>query len=111
MNKKIVSSAVFAGSFCLAGLASGQSITAPAGIPATFPLLLTQIATYVGTFIATLGTIMLIVAGIMYLMSAGNPQKVEAAKKALIYAVAGIVIGLAANAIAGTICSVLHASC
>jgi hypothetical protein len=68
-----------------------------------FTALLTNIATAVGTLIATLGVIMLIVAGIFYLTSAGNPERISTAKKALIYAIAGIVIGLAANAIVSII--------
>lgn len=64
-----------------------------------FSELLTDIADAIGTLIATLGGIMILVAGILYLTSAGNPEKIATAKKALIYAITGIVIGLAAGAI------------
>ncbi len=76
----------------------------------TFPGLLCKIADGVGTLIATLGTIMIIVAGIFYLISAGNPQKMETAKKALIYAIVGIVIGIAAKAIVGIVGGIIGAS-
>jgi NAD/NADP transhydrogenase beta subunit len=53
---------------------------------------------------------MIIVAGIFYLTSAGNPQRIETAKKALIYAIAGIAIGLAATAIVNIIKNVIGAT-
>ena len=57
--------------------------------------------------IASLGTIMIIVAGIFYLTSAGSPERIGVAKKALIYAIAGIAIGVAATAIANIIVDIL----
>jgi len=50
---------------------------------------------------------MIIVAGILYLTSAGSPDKMKTAKTALIYAIAGMVIGMAAEAIVATIKGVL----
>lgn len=98
MNKKIISLVVLVGLFCLVGVALGQ-ITAPLGVPKTFPELFTKIATAVGGLIAGLGTVMIIIAGILYLTSAGSPERVGTAKKALIYAVIGIAVGLAAVSI------------
>ena len=57
------------------------------------------IASAIGPLIASLGSVMIIVAGILYLTSAGSPEKVGTAKKALVYAIAGIAIGLAASSI------------
>jgi len=84
---------------CLASFISAQSLTAPAEVPTDLKTVFTNIANGVATLITSLGAVMIIVAGILYLTSAGNPAKVETAKKALMYAVAGIVIGLAANVI------------
>jgi len=53
---------------------------------------------------------MIIVSGIMYLTSAGNPAKMENAKKAFFYAIAGIVISLTAEAITLTITGILKPS-
>ncbi|OGZ78144.1 MAG: hypothetical protein A2358_02225 [Candidatus Staskawiczbacteria bacterium RIFOXYB1_FULL_37_44] len=64
-----------------------------------FGELLLKIADGVGTVVASLGTIMIIWAGILYLTSAGSPEKMTKARTALTYAIIGIVIGISARAI------------
>lgn len=64
-----------------------------------FPSLLGAIATWVATIIASLGIIMIIWAGILFLTSGGDPARLGKAKSALGWAIAGIAIGLAANGI------------
>ncbi len=115
MKKIVVHIIAFVFLFCFSGFVFGA--TCPAGQicnPLTgvgnFGELLTKIADGVGTLIATLGTIMIIVAGILYLTSAGSPDKMTKAKTALIYAIAGIAIGLAAKAIVATLSKVLGGS-
>lgn len=108
MNKKIIYLFSLVGLFCLAGLTSAQGITNPIG-PNNFTDLLKMIITGVGNVIASLGTIMIIVAGILYLTSAGSPEKIATAKKALIYAIAGIAIGVAASAITSIVTGILGA--
>jgi len=100
MSKKIISTIVFVSLFCLVSFVLAQ-VTIPnplAGVN-SFGQLLTKIAAGVGTLIATLGVVMIIVAGILYLTSAGSPERMGKAKTALIYAIAGIAIGVAATAI------------
>ena len=100
MNKKIISLVILVGLFFCAQAALGQAvITPPAGVPQDFSTILTNIVKTVGTVIASLGTIMIIIAGILYLTSAGSQERLTTAKKALIYAVVGIVIGLSATTI------------
>lgn len=104
---------VLIGLFGLAGLASAQQIKipnplAPGGVN-SFGDLLLKIAEGVGTVIASLGTIMIIVAGILYLTSAGSPERMGKAKTALIYAIAGIAIGLAARAIVEIVKNIMGA--
>jgi len=84
---------------CLASFISAQSLTAPEGVSGDLSQILTNIANGVGGVITGLATIMFLVAGILYATSAGNPQRIETAKKALIYAIVGIVIGLSATII------------
>lgn len=108
MNKRITGLVIFVGLLCLAQSAFGQ-ITNPIGY-SDFPSLLGNIASQVGTLIASLGAVMIIVAGILYLTSAGSPEKIGTAKKALIYAIAGIAIGLAANAIVGIVKDIIGAT-
>ena len=99
MNKKILYFFVFASLLCLAKFALADGITPPAGIPDNFATLLTNIANAVATLIASISVIMIIVSGMMYLTSAGNPQRMQTAKTAFIYAIIGIVIGLSADAL------------
>ena len=61
--------------------------------------LLTKITSAVAGLVGAVSVIMIIVAGIMYLLSAGSPEKTGAAKKAFFYAIIGIVIALSAGAI------------
>ena len=105
MNKKIVLLLVLISLF---GLVSSTSaavvIPNPLGGVNDFGQLLLKIAQAVGVLIGALGTIMIIVAGILFLTSAGSPEKIGAAKKALIYAIIGIVVAV----IAGTIVSIVE---
>jgi len=111
MKKVYISSLVFISLFCLAGFALAIQIPNPLGSTSDFGALLCKIAKAVGGLVATLGTIMLIVAGILYLTSAGSPEKITTAKKALVYAIVGIVIGTIAGALPGIICDILGATC
>jgi hypothetical protein len=100
MNKKAVYFLLIIGLLALAGNSFAQvRLENPLQGVNNFTDLFGKIISTVGILIAGLGTIMLIVAGILYVTSAGSPEKVGTAKKALIYAVAGIVIGLAASGI------------
>ena len=112
MNKKIASVIVSVSSLLFASVVlADNSVTIPNPLNVTsFCQLLTQIAQQVGSLIAYLGVIMIIISGILYLVSAGNPEKVGMAKKALIYAIGGIAIGLAANAIVDIIKSIIGVS-
>ena len=78
------------------------TITNPlaAGGVDNFDQLLTKIITGVAGIVASLSVIMIIIAGILYLTSAGSPERIGVAKKALIYAIVGIVIAIAAESIA-----------
>ena len=107
MNKKTAILVVSIYSLCMASTAFAQSIPNPLGGVNSFPQLLKNIATGIGLLIGSLATIMIVWAGILYLTSGGNPQKIQTAKTALIYAVIGIVIALAASAISQIIMGIL----
>lgn len=111
MTKKFLFLALFSFaifSFILFSEASGAvTIPNPLGSTNTFEDLLLKIADGVGILIASLGTIMIIVSAILYLISAGNPEKMATAKKALVFAIIGIVIGISARAIVEIIENIL----
>ena len=53
---------------------------------------------------------MIVVSGILFLLSAGNATKMETAKKALIYAIIGICIGVGASTIVAIVKSLISAA-
>jgi len=109
MNKIIVNILIFISLLFLATPVLAQSI--PNFLNATsFCQLLTDIATGVGTIVGSLGVLMVIIAGIYYLTSAGNPQRMGTAKTALLYAIIGMVVGLAAGAIVASIKEIVGAA-
>lgn len=77
------------------------------GTYSDFGSLIRGIATAVGTILASLGTLMIVVAGYLFMTSGGNPQKLATAKSALLYAIIGMITGLLAGAIALMVQSVL----
>lgn len=115
MNKKIIYLGLFLGLLCAATFVSattGVSIANPlagSGVT-TFCQLLTKIIEEVSAVIASVGTIMIIYSGILYLTSAGSQERMTKAKTALVYAVVGIFIGVAATVIVEIIKGVVGAS-
>jgi len=62
----------------------------------------TEISDIVGTiflFVGFLATLFLVIAGIQYAASAGDPQKTAQAKNAIIYALLGVVLSFSVFAI------------
>jgi len=76
----------------------------------TFPALLGAIAKGVATIIGGLGVIMIIYAGILFLISAGDPGRLGKAKTALGYAIIGIAVALAATGIIELIKTIIGAT-
>jgi hypothetical protein len=54
---------------------------------------------YVASMIAGLVVLMLVIGGIMFAISAGNPGRIETAKKIILYAIIGAAIALGAEGI------------
>ena len=109
-SKRIILLTIFLSFFCLVwyplGLAFADSVSIPNYGPTSFPILLGNIVKYASGLVATLAVIMIVIAGIVYLTSGGG-ARMETAKKILVYAVAGIVIALAASGIVSTITSII----
>lgn len=45
-------------------------------------------------FVGVLGVVAFVISGIMYLTSAGDDEQISKAKKALVYAIAGVIVSL-----------------
>ena len=54
-----------------------------------------------------ISAVVIIIAGIMYMTSAGDPGKVATAKKAILYAIIGLIVALSAFAITNFILEAL----
>lgn len=109
MNRKVVFFLMMAGMICSASfiLAAGSvALTNPISA-SNFPELLKSITTVVASLIGGLATIMIIIAGFFFLTSAGIPSRVETGKKALFFAIMGIVIALIAGPIVNQILDIL----
>lgn len=109
MKKVYIFSIVAIGLLCMAPLAFAQSITNPIKYGDFTDLLTNGILPAVAGIVGSLATVMIIVAGIFYLTSAGSPERVGTAKKALMYAIIGIVIAIAAGTIATIIKGIIGA--
>jgi NAD/NADP transhydrogenase beta subunit len=68
-----------------------------------------NIFTAVAGLVGAISVIMIVIAGIFYLTSAGSPEKMETAKKALTYAIIGMVVAVAAVTIVDTVLWVIGA--
>lgn len=64
---------------------------------------LTYIIKYGLAFAAAIGAIYVVVAGYQYVLSAGNPEKVEKAKMGLTWSVVGFIIAVSAFAVVNTL--------
>ena len=102
MNKKFL--AIFCSLlFVFAQVAAASvTLTNPIGY-GTFPALFTAITNGVAAIIGGLSTIMVIWAGILFLSSGGSTERMGTAKKALTYAIIGIVVSATAAIIVSTI--------
>jgi hypothetical protein len=58
----------------------------------TVAQLLTKVITWVLTFSAAVAVLFLIFGGLQYVTSAGNEKRIDAAKKTILYAVAGLIV-------------------
>lgn len=104
MNKRTVYLIISIGLLCLTILPLGYVLGATLKSPIDskdFSSLLGKIAEAVGGLVASLCAVAFAIAGIMYIVSTANPDLRAMAKKALIYAFVGAVLGLSATAIVG----------
>lgn len=71
---------------------SDNSIYGPNGI-------ITKIANIIAIFVGIAAVIVIIIAGIQYMVSTGDPTKVNNAKNAIIYAIVGLIVALLARTV------------
>ena len=105
MNKKVFGLLVFAVMLFAAAQVFAATVTIPNPLTGvkSFPDLLCKIAKVIGTIVAALGTIAILISAILYLTSAGSQEKMSKAKTALWAGIIGIIIGILAPTIVSII--------
>lgn len=109
INRKVIFSLVLVSLFGLVGMTAAQAPPPP--LPVLFnplcpinnqycidiPGLIIKITGIIFNLIISLSVLMFVWAGALFLFSRGDPGKITEAKKALTYAIIGVIIGLAGN--------------
>jgi len=78
-------------------------VEAPGGLAApetSVTELVLQITSVLMTIVAAAAVIMLIIAGIMYALSAGDEEKMQKAKRIILWSVIGLIVALVARFVA-----------
>lgn len=58
--------------------------------------------------VGAMSVIMVIIGGLKYVISMGNPKRVKSAKNTILYAIVGLVVALCAYAIADFVIASIH---
>lgn len=103
MNKKLLFLLAFSGLLALSGVAHGDTINIPNPLclPGgtscinSFGELIAAVSRYILGFISVLAVIVFIWAGILFVVSRGDPGKIKEAQHMVLYAVIGIGIAVA----------------
>lgn len=77
-------------------------ISKPQGLPDTkaTPEKLANIVVYAGVVAAVISVVVIVIAGVQFVISSGEPGKVTKARTAILYAVVGLIVSLSATTIA-----------
>jgi beta-lactamase regulating signal transducer with metallopeptidase domain len=109
MNKITLSSvAVSILTFPVLAFAIDASTPPGAASIDSLPTLIGQIQTIMWLVFGAIAVIMFVVAGIMFLTAQGQPEKIQTARSALIWGIAGVVVGILAYSILTIIGSALN---
>lgn len=79
-------------------LEDGAAQAKPTGATDTLPEIFGNIANVLIFLVGAIAVIMLIVGGLRYVISGGDPKNVEGAKNTIFYAIIGIVVAILAYA-------------
>lgn len=81
----------------------GSIVFCPPGTNKTLNDILEEVLNYIFLIAMALAPLMIIISGLYFVFSGGDPQKVANAKRIFFYAIVGLVIALLAKAIIGII--------
>ena len=105
MNKKIKLTLISLGTLLLPVMALAQ---ATPGNGLTMTGVINDIETAIWIVFGCIAVVCFVVAGILFLVSAGVPEKIQAARSAFIWGVAGVVVGIIAYSIITIVTSIIH---
>jgi hypothetical protein len=105
MNKKILS-LVVPGILSLPLLVSAQLIRTPS--PVTLADIMHSAEEATGLIFGAIAVVCFVIAGILLLTAQGAPEKLHAAKMAVIWGFAGVVVGILAFSIVALVASTLN---
>lgn len=108
MNKKIALVSLLALVLPVAALAQVINVQ-PSGIPpvSSLPEIVNSLEMAAATVFGLIAVICFIIAGILFMTAGGNPEKVQAARSAFIWGIAGVVVGILAYSIIAIVGSVI----
>ena len=77
-------------------------IKAPEALPdvEATPAKLANLVTYLSVMAAVISVLVIVIAGVQFVISSGEPGKVTKARTAILYATIGLIVSLSATAIA-----------
>lgn len=121
MNKKIALLLSLCILMSLSGFALAETISLPnplcpvmanpcvpsATCVCGFGDLIARITSYISTIIGILAVLMFVIAGIYFVISAGNPEKVKKARDIAIWAAIGVAISLAGTGLVALVRAVI----
>ncbi len=91
---------LLAASLAIMPVAAGAiDFSPPGGGISDVPTLVNRILTPVWQVFIGLAVIMIIIAGVLFLVAAGNPEKIAQARMALLWGIVGIAVGVLAFSI------------
>lgn len=103
MNKQKIITGLVLISILVAPVMILAESTAPRGQIADIESLVETIENFVWIIFGLIAVISFVVAGILFLTAAGNPEKVAQARTAFLWGVAGVVVGILAFSIVAII--------
>lgn len=106
--KKIALSLASLGAMVLPFVAMAQIGGNPPTINTDLVSLGNQIARGAWIVFTIIAVIAFVIAGVMFLVSGGDPDKITKARQAFLWGVAGIVVGILAFTIITVVTSVIH---
>jgi len=92
MKKRLISLLILTVVFVPLLVSADTTIVNPLGETETFPQLLAKIAGFIFTMALAVAPLLILYAAFILLNSAGDPEKVQTAKKTIIWTLAGLVI-------------------